>query len=244
MKGSEMLLDVIGEIDGSFIPELSPKKYKNGVGTAIKLSGIAAVCAAAAFIGMFIIPPKGKNVRYDSFALSRELPVNYGEACFVINVNEPREQAGWSDYVFAARVDEELRTEYENVRRNEKGVVIGSPYTYYSVTVIDNLKGELKKNEPIELCKKGGVSYDGKSISLIEGDSFLEAGKYYIIFASAEKDGRLGQGGMPNTAVELDISDADELESCDKFIEYKSIVQNEIPYDRERFHSVYEESVS
>ena len=240
MKNSDILLDVIGDIDMELIPVPDGAvKSTKAVTVRRVLAGVA--CAAAVITVAVFMPRKNRTARYDSFTLSSELPVVYDSACFVINVNDPKEVVGWADYVFVARVDEELRTEYSNVRRNEKGVVTCTPYTYYKVTVIENLKGSLKTDEPAELFKHGGVNTDGKSISVFEGDEMLEPGKYYIIIASAEKDGRLGQG-TPNSAIRLGISDADGLEDCAEYIAYKDYVENEIPYERERFHSEYEES--
>src|SRR5690606_8977690 len=78
---------------------------------------------------------------------SKDIPIIYGEASFMINVDEPREIAGWGDYVFVAKIEEELRTEYSNIRENENGTKVGKPYTVYSITVTDNLKGKIQKNK-------------------------------------------------------------------------------------------------
>ena len=240
MNNSDILLDVIGDIDTGLIPVLNGPVKKAKI-VVVKRGLVAVTCAAAVITGAVFMPRNNKTARYDSYALSRELPMDYNSACFVINVNAPEEVVGWADYVFVARVDEELRTEYDKVRINEKGTMNGMPYTYYRVKVVENIKGSLKTNEPIELFKHGGVNIDGKSISVLEGDEMLETGKYYIIIASAERDGRLGQG-TPNSNIRLSISDTDMIENCAEYIAYKDYVKNEIPFERERFHSVYEES--
>lgn len=177
---------------------------------------------------------------YDSFTLSTEVPVVYDEGSFMVNIENPEEIVGWGDYVFVAKVEEELRTEYTNVRESEDGAITGKPYTVYSITVIDNLKGNLKKNKPIEFFKHGGVNYDGKSISLLEGDQLLESGKYYILIAASEADGRLGQG-MPYSAIELDVSNKQEIVSSKEYINYKNYVKDEVKFERERFKSSEEE---
>lgn len=179
--------------------------------------------------------------KYNSTELSQSLPITYSDACYVANVNEPKEVVGWGDYVFVAKVEEELRTEYNNVRVNGKGDKTGKPYTFYKIKVIENLKGNLKINDYIEYYKHGGVSYDGKSISLLEGDMLLEVGKYYILIAASDEDGRLGQG-MPNSSIELNINNDDELSISDVYQAYKDYVQNEIAFDRKRFRSIYENS--
>ena len=177
---------------------------------------------------------------YDSIALSSEIPIVYDDGSFLVNVDNPEEIVGWGDYVFVAKVEAELRTEYTNLRENEDGSIVAKPYTVYSITVIDNLKGNLKKNEPIEFFKHGGVNYDGESISLLEGDQLLEAGKYYILIAAAETDGRLGQG-MPHSAIELNVSSKQEIVSDKEYKNFKKFVKNEVKFERERFTSVYEE---
>lgn len=179
---------------------------------------------------------------FDSFALSAEIPVVYDgdRDSFMVNIHSPEEIVGWGDYVFVAKVEAELRTEYTNLHKNKAGAITGKPYTVYAITVLDNLKGSLKKNEPIEFFKHGGVNYDGKSISLLVDDRLLEAGKYYILVAAAEMDGRLGQG-MPNSAVELNAANEREIVSTEEYKAFKEYVKNEVKLERERFKSVYEE---
>lgn len=177
---------------------------------------------------------------YDSVKLSSQIPVIYDDASFMVDVNNPEEIVGWGDYVFVAKIEAELRTEYTNIYESEDGTITGKPYTVYSITVIDNLKGKLKKNQGIEFFKHGGVNYDGKSISLLEGDQLLECGKYYILVAAAESDGRLGQG-MPNAAIELDAEDKQDIVSNEEYKNFKKYVKNEVKMDRKRFVASDEE---
>lgn len=177
---------------------------------------------------------------YDSFTLSTKVPVVYDDGSFMVNIKNPKEIVGWGDYVFVAKVEDELRTEYTNLRKSEDGTITGKPYTVYSITVIDNLKGNLKKNKPIEFLKYGGVNYDGKSISLLEGDRLLKSGKYYILVAASETDGRLGQG-MPYSAIELNVSNKQEIVYSEEYKNYKKYVKDEVKFERERFKSVEEE---
>lgn len=72
---------------------------------------------------------------YDSIALSAEVPTIYDDGSFMVDVTNPAEIVGWGDYVFVARVESELRTEYTNLRQNEDGTITGKPYTVYSITV-------------------------------------------------------------------------------------------------------------
>lgn len=181
---------------------------------------------------------------YDSIALSAEIPTVYDSGSYMVDVNNPAEVVGWGDYVFLARVDSELRTEYTNLRQNEDGTITGKPYTVYSITVLKNLKGNLRENESIEFFKHGGVNYDGRSISLLEGDQLLESGKCYILIAAAESDGRLGQG-MPNSAIEVNALTASQVDTYStdaEYADYSEYIQNEVACERTRYHSTYEDS--
>lgn len=182
--------------------------------------------------------PSAEKV-YDSISLSGKIPTIYDEASFMVDVNNPAEVVGWGDYVFVAKVESELRTEYTNIQKNENGMITGKPYTVYSITVLENIKGNLCKNEPIEFFKHGGVNYDGRSISLFEGDQLLESGKYYVLVAASEVDGRLGQG-MPNSAISLSQGERFSTESV--YLDYREYVRNQVKCDRTRYHSMYENS--
>jgi hypothetical protein len=201
-----------------------------------------ALVIAILLVGTVVLFSSKSNEQtkvYDSFTLSSQIPVSYDDGSFVVNVNNPAEIVGWGDYVFVARVEDELRTEYTNVREKEDGTITGKPYTVYSITVIDNLKGNLILGEPIEFFKHGGVNYDGESISLLEGDRLLEKGKYYILVAASETDGRIGQG-MPNASIEIDANTMEGISSNEVYNNYINYVENEIIYERERFTSAYE----
>lgn len=171
---------------------------------------------------------------------NEELPIYYNEARFVVDTSKPEEIIGWSDYVFLAKVNEEVRTEYTGVRKRENGETTGSPSTIYSITVIDNLKGKIKKNTPVEFKKDGGINMDGKSISLLEGDELLKEGKYYIIMGVANDDGELGQG-IKNGSILIPAENKSEAVSSKEYKKYKEYVKNEVRYERDRSKSTYEE---
>lgn len=171
---------------------------------------------------------------------SKYLPIDYISGDYVVDMENPREVIGLGDYVFVAQVNKEIETEYRNVKELGNGKKVGMPYTVYSITVIDNIKGKIKLNEPIKFEKQGGIKIDKKSISLPEGDSMLEEGVYYILIASAEPDGRLAQGG-PTAAIKLEGNSKNEIISSKQYKDYQEYYQEEIKYERERFKSKYEE---
>ena len=105
------------------------------------------------------------------------------------------------------------------------------PYVYQAV--IDT--------EDRRFFKHGGVNYDGLSISLLEGDQLLESGKTYILIAASEADGRLGQG-MPNSSIELDLSQRQSYSTKSEYSSYCEYVRDEVECERTRYHSMYENS--
>ena len=143
--------------------------------------------------------------------------------------------------MFHPRFVSDSYTQFLILIQNEDGTITGKPYTVYSITVLENIKGELRKNEPIEFFKHGGVNYDGLSISLLEGDQLLESGKTYILIAASEADGRLGQG-MPNSSIELDLSQRQSYSTKSEYSSYCEYVRDEVECERTRYHSMYENS--
>ena len=170
---------------------------------------------------------------------SKELPIRYMNASYAIDIENPKEVVGFGDYVFVAKINEEIETEYRDVVEF-KGKTIATPYTVYSVTVIDNLKGKIKRNTPIEFEKFGGINMDNKSISLLDGDELLEEGKYYILVASAESNGKLTQIS-PTSAIKLDGESKDEIIFSEEYKAFKEFCKEEIKFERQRFISKYEE---
>lgn len=124
------------------------------------------------------------------------LPVLDTQTMLMYDTSTPEKAIGASDYVFVAKVNQILRTEYKNYVTKEVGLfrkeTVGTPYTIYSIDVVKNIKGELVTTEPIEFMQCGGINEDGKSYTFINGSRLLEDGKYYIIMAETWG----GNGGM------------------------------------------------
>ena len=130
--------------------------------------------------------------------LDPNLPINYVYPSYAYTFATPEETVGIADYVFVAKVNSIKRTDYRNPVTKEV-VADGSvtkttydPYTIYDITVIENIKGELIKNENIELEQRGGLEKDGKSYTFMENMGLLNVGEYYIILALAsDTDGAI-----------------------------------------------------
>ena len=83
----------------------------------------------------------------ESVACINELPAEYVSADFAIDIDEPTEVIGMADYVFVAKINKILGTSYNNCRtveRDSGDMEIYDVFTNYQVTVIDNIKGNLK----------------------------------------------------------------------------------------------------
>ncbi|MCP3745549.1 MULTISPECIES: hypothetical protein [Paenibacillus] len=187
-----------------------------------------------------------------------EVPTSYLHASFDINVDNPKEVVGFADYVFVGFVEEMTGTDYKFpvTKETEDGPKeLKSPYTNYSIKVLDNIKGNLKKDVSIPLQKSGGLSEDKSTYFLFEDDSLPQKGKVYVFTATAEQDGSLLVSG-PNSNIEVktdffsknsiqklsEESIANELAKTEEYKTYQDAYKNEIVKDRKRFTSKYEAS--
>lgn len=206
------------------------------------------VLALTAALGIYF----GVIKKNDSLTLD---PVSYS---YVIDIENPSEVAGHVDLVFVGRVEKQKDVVYENVfdRETENGTkAAGTPYTNYDIIVLENLKGNLKKNETIPVLKEGGVSMDGKHLILGEGDFMPQEGDVCVFFISVQADGTLLLPGknfsvkvMESSLTEKAIQkmsvaqvqqeSQDEKKEIMKSGVYQKMLaacENEIPYERERY---------
>lgn len=162
------------------------------------------------------------------------LPVNISRATYMYDTSTPEKAIGISDYVFVAKINEITRTEYRNPITVETGLfsskTLTTPYTFYSIEVVKNIKGELITSEPIEYMQYGGISEDGESYTFIEGTELLETGKYYLIMA-----GTFGEDGgdinvtEPNRRILLeDVNSIEDVENSELVKKYEEAYKNEI----------------
>lgn len=137
----------------------------------------------------------------------------------------PENAVEYSDYVFIAKINKILRTDYRNPVEVGFGIVQKDPYTIYEISVIENLKGNLITDEPIELVEYGGINEDGKTYTLFEDADLLNIGEYYLLLVSV----------IPDTD-ELEVSDnnrmlslGENLSEIDSSLinQYKEIISNE-----------------
>ena len=173
---------------------------------------------------------------------SKDLPIYYMDVSYVIDIENPREVVGFGDCVFIAQVNEKTETIHKNIKWiNFKRTSM--PYTVYSITVIENLKGNIKKNTPIDIEKFGGINIGNDSISLPEGDTLLEEGAYYIFIVGSDQEGNLVLSA-PTNAIKLNVEGENEIMYSEEYKDYMKYCEEEINFERQRFKSRYEEESS
>ena len=140
---------------------------------------------------------------------------------------------GLVDYVFVGTVEEIEKNVIPAKNRKHE-----DSYSVYRIHVDRNLKGNL--TEEIICNKLGGFKKDGTmlliSAEMPTGITIMDNGlpekeKQYIFLAYGQEDGS------------LILSEIFDNRECDEALlaEYMDYVDNEIPYDRRRFPSKYEE---
>lgn len=177
----------------------------------------------------------------------QNIPISRVQASYMFNVFNPQEVVGMADYVFIGYVNRKDGTEYM-LPESDMGV----PYTEYTVTVVENIKGELITDEPIQVYKDGGLARDKSCICLYEGDTLPEEGKLYLFSAMTGETGQLSCSG-PNSSIPLSDEavsrrafSPDAVELSDSALEtveiYRTALENEIVYNRDRYLSIYDAS--
>lgn len=163
---------------------------------------------------------------------------------FAIDYGDLNAVAGDADYVFVGKVESEDGTEYRDYVTIETELggtkEIGDPYTKYTISVMENIKGDLMMEKAIPIVKYGGVSEDGKTCYLFDGDELPVAGNTYIFFAYAQDDGSLLISG-PVSNVQVNNEDAVRARgNAITYEDVKDACQNQIDSGRERAVSIYE----
>ena len=188
-------------------------------------------------ISFFIHKDKSNDI------IANTLPVYHLHGYYVIETDDPTEVVGAVDHVFVAKIESVVNTEYRNkvTLETENGSKdIYDPYTNYKITVIDNIKGKLKKNQIIDIVKEGGISKEKDSVIVYENDMLPEVGKYYILTAYTQEDGTLLISG-PNSNILLNAQTKSDIVSNSEYKNYKKYYNNEKKLTRTRFKSIYSE---
>lgn len=139
------------------------------------------------------------------------LPTSVRHSSSVIDREDRGQFVALADYVVVGRVDSYDGVTYTDVQEVETADgmrVVGDPYSHYTITVLENLKGDLVLGEPIPIQKSGGVDMSGRAVLVDEGDVFPQVGKVYVFLMLAQPDGEtlLVSGMNSNVAIEADVA--------------------------------------
>lgn len=139
------------------------------------------------------------------------------------------ETAGQVDYIFIGTVDEVLRNAVDYNTSDSMDT-----YSYYSITVNENLKGTLVEN--IKCYRHGGYLKDGtllypRSDRIENTNDIPQEGKTYIFMAFGQPDGELI---LAEFSGDIEYTDDSQREI------YMDYIENEIPKEQEGCVSKYD----
>lgn len=193
---------------------------------------VAAVAVVAAII-LFQSINKG----------TREIPTAYLRATYAIDYNNLEAVVGDADYVFVGTVSGQENAVYKNpveiVDKEGNIKEETTPYTNYTVDVLENIKGNLTREEAIPIQKTGGLSKDKSEYIVYEGDELPIVGGTYIFFAYAQPDGSLLLSG-PVSNIGLKEKNVDAFDSTTAYKEVVEAYKNQMETERQRYASMYE----
>lgn len=183
------------------------------------------------FIGIYNSSNNESQLTYNN------LPLTTSKAMWRFSTDTPEKAIGVSDYVFVAKINKILRTEYKNPVEIETGLfskeIVTDPYTVYEINVIENIKGNLKNTESIEFMQYGGINEDGKSYTFFENSGLLNVGEYYILLVDVFNDEGDIETSDPNRIISLGNDYIDDENSI--ISKYKEAYKNEIIPEEETF---------
>lgn len=155
-------------------------------------------------IGFFVFSGD-KNVSKD---LYNGKPVIYVHSVYVADTSTPEKAIGASNYAFVAVVNSIKGVDYRNPVEIKEGFgksrIDYDPYTKYSITILQNIKGELVTNKEIEILQFGGLNKDGESYTISDDAKMLEVGKKYILMPSVIAETGEIEVSNPNNIVLLE----------------------------------------
>lgn len=147
-----------------------------------------------------------------------------------INLSDPCEVVGISEYVFVGYVQDifDYYTEKSNHEFPEIVDYYDMPFTECQVKVAASIKGNLRVGSEFSFYKVGGIVESKKYILLDELDIMPEKGKYYIFTGIAHADGTMTGGGT-NGTIELEEGiNETSLEQSKIYQTYLEAYENQI----------------
>ncbi len=126
------------------------------------------------------------------------------KSTYSIDVNDLTEVVKDADVVFVASVDSINGTDYRHPvefldENGEVEEIIYSPYTNYTVTVLNSISGEFDPLQKLSIYKTGGIEQNQQFVEVLEGDELPIVGNSYIFTAYIQDDGSLLVSGVNST---------------------------------------------
>lgn len=162
---------------------------------------------------------------------------------YVYDVSDIEKNAGWADYIFVAQVNKVRGFRYSDIWLSERLYLHSEPRTEYEITVKENLKGNLKTDEPITLFKYEGVYLHKKLTNLYQGDMLPDEGYCYLFLVTAQENGDIYTFGNHGNEYLCPIGELETSENAKYVIErYKQAVadMDESIHIGERYTSQYD----
>ncbi|MBC1534285.1 cell surface protein [Listeria seeligeri] len=216
----------------------------------MKKTTIGIMTLTASIIGITCFLTINTNAEKADTTEEKKIPTYSIQADYTVNVDNPNEVVGDSDYVFVGKVKSETGTTYKNKVPLEKedGTVgyVGEAFTHYEVEVLSNLKNELVTNQVIPIDKQGGIREDGSAYDVFDDDQLPEAGKVYIFTAYTQDDGSLLVAGA-NSTISFDektknIDSEKEVNKTEEVQLYEEAVDNQVMIDEDNLNSDFDAS--
>lgn len=201
------------------------------------------VVAVSVLLYLFIFSKRNHGINTD-------IPTNFLQGTFSINTDNMNELVGDADYVFVGQVVsmDGYVYKYPVMVENENGeeMEISSPYTNYTVNVLENIKGELLTDNAIPIQKAGGLAEDESQYVIYEEDELPEVGNTYIFFTYTQPDGSmLVSGTNSNITIDLQengrsITTEDNIQKLDEYQKVVDALNSQVITDRPRWTSSYD----
>lgn len=200
-------------------------------------SGTSALNAAEGF-------PQSAQTDSHTSMPPEEIIINLMEGVYIYDVDVPEQAAYYHDNIFTATVVEvgenyDPYWEPEYVEKHGSVPVYNPCYTKYKLQVVQVIKGDLQKNDIIEIKKLGYYDDALQEYVMIIDDVMPELGKEYLFLSNKNTETGLYTVSTPNSTIPLEQSDleistyapTDDIPDRQIIInKYIEAYENETPY--------------
>ncbi len=162
----------------------------------MKSKKITSCCLVIVTVLTFVFLSVNKKTNAENIDWS-QIRISFIQTSYpIFDLNNKAEYVGFSDYVFVGKVEKvTYGGKYSNNIYYPKGSYCPDdaviPYTEYEVTVLKNIKGQLKTDHTITIKKHAGINVDTNVFSVLKGDVMPIENEEYVFLTRATKNGEL-----------------------------------------------------